>query len=104
MRLSDLHPKAADSRTIISVVFPLPLERVGLECQCDASWMKNEIENCRPETSDPESSNSRISAGRAAEEAVRRLARLIGRQIARDHFRKACRRSKKASSSTESNL
>ena len=40
---------------------------------------------------------------RAAEEALRRLARLIGRQIARDQFRRACGRSNKASNSTESN-
>lgn len=56
--------------------------------------MKNEDENNRTEIYDPESCNSRVPDGRAAEEALRRLARLIGRQIARDQFRKACGRSK----------
>jgi hypothetical protein len=104
IRLSDLHPKAADPRTITLAVFPLLSECAGLECQRDASWMKNENENVRPEMSGPESCNSRNPDVRAAEEAVRRLARLIGRQIARDQFRKACHRSKKVSSSTESSL
>jgi hypothetical protein len=64
--------------------------------------MKNDNENSWPAIPGPESSNSRIPDDRAADEAVRRLARLIGRQIARDLFRKACRGGKKASSSTES--
>jgi hypothetical protein len=102
--LSDLHPEVAESRTITLAVFPLSSERVGLECQRDASWMKNEIEKVRPEISGPESSNSQPLDGSAGNEAIRRLARLIGRQIARDRFRKTCRRSKKASGSTESSL
>ncbi len=57
----------------------------------------------QPDVLSRASSDSRAISNDIADEAVRRLARLIGRQIARDQFRRACQSGKKDQPPTESN-